>query len=100
MRRSHIPGQDQGSALQPAARCTRAANALPEFAGGHPALLQYTGVTCVRCACWRRALVKVMLLTPSQLDFGHFRPCGADSPGMASHSSATLFMMPLSMAAR
>jgi hypothetical protein len=34
----------------------------------------------------------------TKLDFGHFRP--ADRLGVAGHSSATLLMMPLSMAAR
>jgi hypothetical protein len=34
----------------------------------------------------------------SELDFGHFRP--ADRLGTADHSLATLFKMPLSMAAR
>jgi hypothetical protein len=45
----------------------------------------------------RAACAKTGAMGP-QLDFGHFRP--ADRLGVAGHSSATLLMMPLSMAAR
>jgi chromatin remodeling complex protein RSC6 len=42
--------------------------------------------------------IKFHNLQNPELDFGHFRP--ADRLGTADHSLATLFKMPLSMAAR